>query len=76
MKIRNGINPDFADFDEVDLDTAELIEEFGYGVYSFEELVGLLGREEAERLAAQLDAADEEHVDRLFDDPDDFFIDE
>ena len=68
MKIVQGVNPDFADFDEIDTDAAEALGEFDQGVITFEELRHLIGSEAA-RARAHRRYDDPES---LFDDPEDF----
>lgn len=69
MKIKNGVNPDYADFDEIDTDVEDAILEFESGTLTFDELKALVGPEAAQSLA-------EKHADydpyALFDDPEDF----
>lgn len=47
MKVVRGINPDFADFDEIDQDALDIIESYGQGLVTFEELALLVGPEQA-----------------------------
>lgn len=65
MKIKNGVNPDFADYDEIDEDAEDAIQEFEAGIITLDELKALVGPEAAQSLA-------EQHSDDLFDNPEDF----
>lgn len=69
MKIKRGVNPDFADFDEIDEDAAEAFEEFEAGNLSFHEFKSLVGPEAAASYAEKYHGGD---PDDLFDDPEDF----
>lgn len=71
MKVKRGINPDYADFDEIDEDAAEAFEEFDAGNLSFEEFKALVGPEAA---ASYVEGCVEEgdRPESLFDNPEDF----
>lgn len=47
MKKVNGINPDFADYDELDADALDAVEEFHQGLLTFDELKNLVGPDAA-----------------------------
>lgn len=64
MKVKQGINQPWADFDEIDHDAATATEEFSRGVMSFSELQALIGAEEADDFVASLDLESD------WDDPD------
>jgi len=67
MRVLRGVNPDFADYDEVDLDAMEALEEFDQGMITPDELRYLIGPEAAKaRTELRYDS-----VDSLFDDPED-----
>jgi hypothetical protein len=68
MKIVNGVNPDYADFDEIDVDALDALDEFDRGMVTLDELRQLIGPEAA-RARAQLRYEDPES---LFDDPEQF----
>ena len=65
MKVRHGANQDFADFDEIDPDIEDVIREFDAGVVSYQELVALVGADQA--LTMLLERGDD--VSFLLDDP-------
>lgn len=65
MKVVRGVNPDYADYDEIDVDALEAFDEFDRGTITLDELRHLVGPEAA-RARAQLRY---EHPDHLFDDP-------
>lgn len=67
MRVVRGVNPDFADFDEVDPDALEALDEFDIGMITLDELRHLIGPEAA-RARAEMRY---EHPDSLFDDPED-----
>ena len=66
-----GINPDFADFDEIDEEALYIIEEFEQGMVSFEELKQMVGHETARTIQDRVHGSDG-NLDDLFDDPEDF----
>jgi hypothetical protein len=68
MRVLHGVNPDFADFDEIDTDAAEALEEFDQGVITLDELRHLIGPDAA-RARAQIRYEDPES---FFDDPGQF----
>ena len=68
MQKINGINPDFADYDELDNDALEAVEEFQQGTLTFEELKALVGPEAANALKNQVYGPDDD-PEALFDDP-------
>lgn len=67
MRVIRGVNPDFADFDEVDPDALEALDEFDRGRITLDELRHLIGPEAA-RARTEMRY---EHPDSLFDDPED-----
>ena len=69
MKIITSVNPDYADFDEIDPDVVEAIEDFYEGRITPEELKILIGPEAAQSL---MDLHEEDPVEILFDDPEEF----
>lgn len=76
MKIVRGLNPDFADFDEIDVDIEEAYEEFKNGRISYDQLKANVGPEaaqaHADRIHGMDDSADDHYdIDSLFDDPED-----
>lgn len=66
MKRITGINQDFADWDELDQDALDAVEEFTDGTITFDELKNLIGPEAAAAVKEQHDETDPE---RFFDDP-------
>ncbi len=66
MKIKTGVNPDFADFDEIDEDAECAVQEFQMGTITLDELKALVGPEAAQSLADKNDEYD------FFDNPEDF----
>ena len=68
MKKVNGINPDFADYDELDGDAVDAIEEFQQGTLTFDELRTLVGPETADAIKEQRYGGDHD-PDVFFDDP-------
>lgn len=68
MRVVAGINPDFADDDEIDLDALDALDEFDRGTLTLEELRHLIGPEAA-RSQAHRRYSD---TDALFDDPEDY----
>lgn len=66
MKRITGVNPDFADWDELDQDALDAVEEFADGAITFDELKNLIGPEAAAAIKEQQDESDPE---RFFDDP-------
>lgn len=71
MKIRQGVNPDFADFDEIDQDVEDAIAEFEAGYLTVEELKHHIGPEAVERFL-ELEEEREDSFEGLFDDPEDY----
>lgn len=67
MKIKRGVNQDFADFDEIDEDALEAFEEYDAGNLSLDEFKALVGPEAALSYSEKY-----EEIDSLFDDPEDF----
>lgn len=67
MKIKRGLNPEYADFDEIDVDAAEAYDEFDAGNLTFEEFKSLVGPEAAASYVEQYHTPDS-----LFDNPEDF----
>ncbi len=71
MKVRRGVNPDFSDFDEIDIDAEDAITEFENGTISLEELKHHIGPEAVERFLE--DHEDQEgDFESLFDDPENY----
>ncbi|WNL50636.1 hypothetical protein RPALISO_47 [Ruegeria phage RpAliso] len=68
MKIINGTNPDYADYDELDDDAGDAREDFDMGRITYEELRHLIGPEAA-KSHIELHHSDEDSIDDLFDDP-------
>lgn len=69
MKIKRGVNPDFADFDEIDVDVEDAYEEFEAGTLSFDDFREQVGPEAAQAFMERLEGRDEYD---LFDDPENF----
>jgi len=65
-----GVNPEYADHDEIDYDVEDLIAEFEHGVVTFDELKCIVGTETARsvqnRVHGEGDPSDPE---TYFDDP-------
>lgn len=70
MKKIVGINQDFSDYDELDIDALDAVEEFQNGTLSFEELKNLVGHEAAQAIKEERYGPDD--LDALFDNPEDF----
>lgn len=66
-----GINPDFADWDEIDADALEIVEEFYDGTVSFDELKAIVGTDAAQSIIDRL-ASDDLDPKELFDNPEEF----
>lgn len=66
-----GINPDFADHDEIDTEALDAVTEFEQGTISFEELKVMVGYESAKAIQSKIHG-DGSRADNLFDDPEDF----
>lgn len=71
MKKIAGVNPDFADFDELDSDALDAVEEFQEGTITFEELRNLVGADAATSIKEQMECMEEFDPERWFDDPED-----
>lgn len=69
MKKITGINPDYSDFDELDQDALDAVEEFSDGQISYDELKSLIGTEAANTLRVRVQEHD---LGGLFDDPESF----
>lgn len=69
MKKITGINPDFADQDELDEDALDAVEEFTEGQITYGELKTLIGPEAAAAIKEQQGEHDPE---RFFDNPESF----
>ena len=67
VKVLSGINPCWADFDEIDEDALDMMSGYERGDVTFAELVSLVGREQAEEARRQIygTSGDED----LFDNP-------
>ena len=70
MKIKRGINQDFSDFDELDDDALDAIEEFQDGSLTIKELQALIGPEAAQAIQDRFNA--DVDIDSLFDNPEDY----
>lgn len=70
MKIKRGINPEFADYDELDDEALDAIEEFQDGSLTVWQLQALIGPEAAQAMAKKVNQASD--PDSFFDDPEDF----
>ena len=70
MKKVTGINQDFADYDELDDDALDAVEEFQQGLLTYDELKNLVGHEAAQAIKEQRYGPDD--PDALFDNPEDF----
>lgn len=70
MKKITGINPDFADYDELDGDALDAVEEFQQGLLTYEELKVLVGLEAARAIKEKRYGPDDPEA--LFDNPEDF----
>lgn len=70
MKNITGINPDFADFDELDGDALDAVEEFQQGTLTFEELRNMVGPEAADAIKERRYGPDYD-PDSYFDNPED-----
>lgn len=71
MKIVQGVNPDFADYDEIDADVEDAIAEFSAGHLTVEELRHHIGPEAVERFL-ELEEEKSDSFESLFDDPEYF----
>lgn len=69
MKKVTGINPDFADYDELDRDALDAVDEFHQGMLSFDELKVLVGSDTANAIKEQRYGPDDPEA--LFDNPED-----
>lgn len=68
MRVLRGVNPDFADNDELDMDALDALEEFDNGTLTLDELRHLIGPEAARsRAELRYDSSD-----LLLDDPESF----
>lgn len=65
-KLANGL-PDFADFDELDLDALEAMDDFQQGTLSYDELRSLVGVEAAQAIKRSI--SEDHDPESLFDDP-------
>lgn len=70
MKKVTGINPDFADFDELDADAIDAVEEFHQGLLTYEELKNLVGPEAAQAIKEEHYGPDDPEA--FFDNPENF----
>jgi hypothetical protein len=71
VKVRNGVNPDYADYDEMDQDALDAIEEYDQGYLTYDELRAQIGPEAAAELRDRFRETDPYFGD-LLDDPEDF----
>lgn len=62
------MNPDYADYDEIDADIEDAIEEYEAGVLTYDELKALIGPEAAQAFLE----GDPDDPERYFDNPEDF----
>lgn len=62
MRVIRGVNPDYADFDEIDPDAVGAEDSYMQGVLSFEELASLVGPEEADAMKRRRYGSEEEDV--------------
>lgn len=69
--VKLGANPDFSDWDEIDLDALEIVEEFYDGTASFDELKAIVGAEAAQSILDRM-SVDGIDPEKLFDNPEDF----
>lgn len=69
--VKLGLNPDFADWDELDQDALEIVEDFYDGSATFEELKAIVGAEAAQSIMDKM-IADGDDPSKLFDDPEEF----
>ncbi len=68
-----GVNPDFADFDEIDMDAEDLIAEFEQGEVTFEELKNIVGHDAARTIQERVHGEpDPNDPNSYFDDPSEF----
>ncbi len=70
MKKITGINPDFADYDELDADALDAVEEFQQGLMTYDELKNLVGHDAAQAIKEKRYGPDD--PDALFDNPEDY----
>jgi hypothetical protein len=70
MKIKRGLNPDFADYDEIDTDVVEAYEDFDSGHITYEQFKAEVGPDAAAAYAEKY--AEDSAFRDLFDDPEDF----
>lgn len=65
-----GVNPDFADYDEIDFDAEDLIIEFEQGTVSFDELKNIVGYDAARTIQERVHGEpDMNNPDSFFDNP-------
>lgn len=69
MRVVRGVNPDYADFDEIDEDARDAFQMFDRGEYSFSQLVSLVGKEAAQAHVGEFSYRESNPVAALFDDP-------
>lgn len=71
MKIKTGLIPDFADYDEIDQDVLDAVSDFDNGVIGFDELKREIGEDAAYEVRSR--SSEEEVPDHwdLLDNPDD-----
>lgn len=69
MRVVRGINPDYADFDEIDEDARDAFQMFDRGEYSYSQLVSLVGKEAAQAHVGEFTYRADNPIASLFDDP-------
>ena len=73
MKVIRGVNPDYADYDELDPDALGAEDSYMQGELSFDELATLVGPEEANAMKMRRHGVEEEdqNIGYLLDDIED-----
>lgn len=66
--IRHGVNEDFHDFDELDADASEAVDDYEQGLISYEQLAAHVGPEAAREMRRRVHG-EESDAATLFDDP-------
>lgn len=59
MKVRYGINPDFADADEIDQDALDALHDFDNDLITLDDLASQIGRDAARVVADRKDESDD-----------------
>lgn len=65
-----GVNPDFADFDEIDVDAEDAISEYAEGTLTFAELKIMIGADAARAVEKSVHGGTD--FENLFDNPEDY----